>query len=101
MSLISVNFQFVTGSQLSRAGLLDLVSAQAYHMAKQRVGVEHSPSVLEPVRGEAVLPDRVLYLPTFSHFLIVNKTSLSLLRSLSEDAKLPARRLSSFVVHHL
>jgi len=26
---------------------------------------------------EAVLPDRMLYLPDFSHFLIVNKTSLS------------------------
>ena len=33
--------------------------------------------MLEPVRPEAVLPDRELYLPTFSHFLIVNKTSLS------------------------
>jgi len=28
--------------------------------------------------AEAVLPDRALYLPTFGHFLIVNKTSLSL-----------------------
>jgi hypothetical protein len=28
-------------------------------------------------RPEAVLPVRALYLPTFSHFLIVNKTSLS------------------------
>jgi hypothetical protein len=34
--------------------------------------------VQEPVRPEAVFPDRALYLPTFSHFLIVNKTSLSL-----------------------
>ena len=33
---------------------------------------------VRPVRPEAVLPDRALYLPTFSHFLIVNKTSLSL-----------------------
>jgi hypothetical protein len=33
--------------------------------------------MLEPVRPEAVLPDRALCLPTFSHFLIVNKTSLS------------------------
>jgi hypothetical protein len=31
----------------------------------------------------AVSPDRALYLPTFSHFLIVNKTSLSLSLSLS------------------
>jgi hypothetical protein len=29
--------------------------------------------MLEPERPEAVLPDRALYLPTFSHFLIVNK----------------------------
>jgi hypothetical protein len=33
--------------------------------------------MLEPVRPEAVLPDRALCLPTLSHFLIVNKTSLS------------------------
>ncbi len=38
---------------------------------------------VRPVRPEAVLPDRALYLPTFSHFLIVNKTALSLSRSLS------------------
>ena len=41
-------------------------------------GVEHSPSMLEPVRPEAMSPDRALCLPTFSHFVIVNKTSLSL-----------------------
>ena len=29
-------------------------------------------------RSEAVLPDRALYLPTFGHFLILNKTSLYL-----------------------
>ena len=34
--------------------------------------------MLEPVRPEAVLPDRALCLPTFSHFFIVNKSSLSL-----------------------
>ena len=34
--------------------------------------------MLEPVRTETVLPDRALCLPTFSHFLIVNTTSLSL-----------------------
>ena len=53
-------------------------------MAKRRVGVEYSPSMLEPVRPGAVSPDRALCLPTFSHFLIVNKTSLSL--SLSSSA---------------
>jgi hypothetical protein len=47
--------------------------AKAGHMAKRRVGVEHSPSMLEPVRPGAVSPDRALYLPTFSHFVIVNK----------------------------
>jgi hypothetical protein len=36
--------------------------------------------MLEPVRPEAVLPDRALCLPTLSHFLIVNKTSLSLVQ---------------------
>jgi hypothetical protein len=39
--------------------------------------------MLEPVRPEAVLPDRALCLPTFSHLLIVNKTALSLSLSLS------------------
>ncbi len=34
--------------------------------------------MLEPVRPEAVLLDRALCLPTFSHFLIVKKTSLPL-----------------------
>ena len=44
----------------------------------------YSLHVLEPVRPEAVLPDRVLCLPTFSHFLIVNNIlSLSLSLSLS------------------
>jgi hypothetical protein len=46
-------------------------------MAKRRVGVEYSPSMLEPVRPGAVSPDRALCLPTFSHFVIVNKTSFS------------------------
>ena len=57
--------------------------AKAGHMAKRRVGVEYSPSMLEPVRPGAVSPDRALYLPTFSHFVIVKKTSLSLSLSLS------------------
>ena len=47
-------------------------------MAKRRVGVEYSPSMLEPVSPGAVSPDRALCLPTFSHFVIVNKTFLSL-----------------------
>jgi hypothetical protein len=33
--------------------------------------------MLEPLRPEAVFPDRALRLPTFRHFLIVNKTALS------------------------
>ena len=52
--------------------------AQAGNMDKRRVGIEYSPSILEPVRPGAVSPDRALCLPTFSHFVIVNKTSLSL-----------------------
>jgi hypothetical protein len=39
--------------------------------------------MLEPVRPEAVLLDRALCLPTFSHLLIVHKTSLSLSLSVS------------------
>jgi hypothetical protein len=35
-------------------------------------------SLSEPVRPGAASPDRALCLPTFSHFVIVNKTSLSL-----------------------
>jgi hypothetical protein len=54
-------------------------------MTKRRVGVEYSPSTLEPVRPGAVSPDRALYLPTFSHFMIVNKTSLSLSLSLAHS----------------
>jgi hypothetical protein len=34
--------------------------------------------MLETVRPEALLPDRALCLPIFSHFLIVNTTSLSI-----------------------
>jgi hypothetical protein len=49
-------------------------------MANRSVGVEHSPSMLEPVRPGAVSPERALCLPTLSHFLIVNKTSLSLVQ---------------------
>jgi hypothetical protein len=47
-------------------------------MPKRRVGVEYSLSTLEPVRLEAVSPERALYLPTFSHLVIVNTTPLSL-----------------------
>ena len=52
-------------------------------MADRRVWVEYSPSMMEPVRPGAVSPDRALCLPTFSHFVTVNKTSLSL--SLSQS----------------
>ena len=52
-------------------------------MAKWRVGVEYSPPMLEPVRPGAVSPDRALCLPTFSHILVVNKTSLSFSLSFS------------------
>ena len=48
--------------------------------------------MLESVRPEAVLPDRALYLPTFSHFLVVNKNprSLSLPPSLSLEEEVEA-----------
>jgi hypothetical protein len=52
--------------------------------------------VLEPVRAEAVLPDRALCLPTFSHFLIVNKTSLSLSLSFSLSLSLSLSLCLSF-----
>ena len=38
--------------------------AKAGNMAKRRVGVEHSPSMLEPVRPGAVSPDRALCRPS-------------------------------------
>jgi hypothetical protein len=62
-------------------------------MTKRRVGVEYSPSMLEPVRPGAMSPDRALCLPTFISFVIVNKTSLSLSLSLSfsfSTASLPS-----------
>jgi hypothetical protein len=45
--------------------------------------------MLEPVRPEAVLPDRALCLPTFSHFWIVNKTSISPLLITPDICKCP------------
>jgi hypothetical protein len=62
------------------------VSAQTCHMAKRRVGVEYSPSYAgahAPKGGVTRPTGRCAFLPTFSHFLIVNKTSLSLSLSLS------------------
>jgi hypothetical protein len=53
----------------------------------------YSLHVLEPVRPEAVLPDRVLCLPTFSHFLIVNNIlNLSLSLSLFPTLGLSVRK---------
>jgi hypothetical protein len=37
------------------------------------VGVDTRRHMLEPLRPEAVLPHRAWFLPTFSHFWIVNK----------------------------
>ena len=45
--------------------------------------------MLEPERPEAVSPDRALYLPTFSHLLIVSKL-LSLYLSLSLSPSPPS-----------
>jgi hypothetical protein len=54
------------------------LSAKAGHVAKRRVGVEYSPSMLKPVRPGAVSPDMALCLSTFIHFAIVKKTSRAL-----------------------
>ena len=51
-------------------------STGAYTLEKW-LGVSHAVSTHAPA-PETVLPDRALYLPTFSHFLSVKKTSLSL-----------------------
>ena len=51
---------------------------QACHtLPNEEWGYSTRRHMLEPMRPEAVLPDRALCLPTFSHFLIVNKTSIS------------------------
>ena len=60
--------------------------------------------MLEPVHAEAVSPDRALCLPTFRHFLIVNKTSLSLSLARALSLSWEGRRLShhlSHLSHHL
>jgi len=62
-------------------------------MAKRRVGIEYSPSMLEPVRPGAVSPERALCLPNFSHFVIVNKPSLSLSRARALSLSLAKRRV--------
>ncbi len=57
-----------------------LVSAKACHMAYRRVGVYIvllAGICWARAHTGDVSPDRALYLPIFSHFLIVNKTSLS------------------------
>ena len=66
-------------------GLSPLVSTtrQAGHMAKRKVGVEFSQSMLEPVRPGAASADRakgvvLIDLESLQHFLIVHKTPLSL-----------------------
>ena len=62
--------------------LSSLVSARRTTWPNGEWGYSTRGHMLEPVRPEAVLPDRALCLPTFSHLLIVNKTSLSLSLSL-------------------
>ena len=56
-------------------GALAGLSFCAVHKSLTDIVIVHIYTT--PVRPEAVLPDRALCLPTFSHFLIVNKTSLS------------------------
>jgi hypothetical protein len=50
---------------------------QACHVAERRMGYSTRRHMLGPACPEALLPDRELYLPSFSHFLIVNKSSLA------------------------
>jgi hypothetical protein len=57
-------------------GLSPLVSARRATWPNGEWGCSTRRHMLEPVHPGAVLPDRVLCVPTFSHFLIVNKTSL-------------------------
>ena len=59
------------------------LSRQARHMAKRRVGVYQSPSYAGARAPRGGVTDRASCLPTFSHFLIVNKTSLTHSLSLS------------------
>ena len=60
----------------------DPCPAKACHTAKWRVGYSPRCYMLGRECPQAVLPDRALYLPTFSHLLIVNKLlSRSLARS--------------------
>jgi hypothetical protein len=54
----------------------------------------YSPSYAGPVRPEAALPDRMLCLSTFSHFLIVNRTSLSVASSSSSSSSSSRQRQS-------
>jgi len=59
--------------------------------------------MLEPVRPGAVSRDRALCLSPFSHFLIVNKTSLSLsgVLHLALNENIGEKNLSLSVVLHL
>ena len=65
--------------------LSPLVSAKACHKCQMESrGYSTRCHMLGRERPEAVLPDRALYLPTFSHLLIVNKLlSLSISLALS------------------
>jgi hypothetical protein len=57
---------FPSAISLFLFSLLSYPPAKADHVAKRRVGVEYSPSMLEPVRPGAVSPDRALCLSTFT-----------------------------------
>jgi hypothetical protein len=69
--------QTLNTSQNTRHPILDT------NTKKSCLANSSSLSMLEPVHQGAVSPDRALCLPTFSHFLIANKTSLSLSLCLS------------------
>ena len=77
------------------ACLSPLVPARRATWPNGEWGYSARRHTLEPVRPEAVLPDRALYLPTFTHLLIVNKLlSLSLQTSVC-PSKSPSRSLET------
>ena len=79
-------------------GLSPLVSAEACQMAKRRVRVQHSSSYAGARAPRGGVTRQGVVLQTFSHFLIVNKTSLSLSRSLALSLSL-ARSLALALAH--
>ena len=82
--------------------LSPLVPAKACHMAKRRVRYGTRCHMLGPESPEAVLPDRALYLPTFSHLLDCQKKDFCLARARARALSLSlSLSLSRFLSHSL